>query len=408
MPDITGSPAFDLAIGLGFVYFVLSLVVSAVQELIAGVFKWRAETLEDGLRSMLRGDPRRNLEDLAEKLLHHPLIRSMYRDVDQDKEPDRKRHESGLKGTWHKVKERLPVAKRRGPSYVSPRAFSLTIVDILTPGEVRSELEAKAKRRRRKGIATRDETAGWSEDLVVLEARINGRPGEEGADGDLPPLPAELRELPEETRKVIDMLLHEAEGQIEDFRQGLERWFDDAMARVSGWYKRKSQIAVYVIAALLTVALNANTLAITKTFMSEPAVLSRTVAQVPAFVPQAGTADAPEGSNLPDLSSDEIFEQVANLSEIGIPLGWSFNDEVDADGNATAAALDPLNVDPSTLNVGEVLYIIGGWLLTIVAIGFGAPFWFDTLSRLARLRSTGKPETPLPTSGRGLANERIR
>ena len=32
------------------------------------------------------------------------------------------------------------------------------------------------------------------------------------------------------------------------------------------------------------------------------------------------------------------------------------------------------------------------WLLTILAISLGAPFWFDALSRMARLRSSGNPE----------------
>ena len=48
-----------------------------------------------------------------------------------------------------------------------------------------------------------------------------------------------------------------------------------------------------------------------------------------------------------------------------------------------------------------------GWLVTILAISLGAPFWFDALGRLSRLRSSGKPETPLPATGSGKSNERI-
>jgi hypothetical protein len=50
---------------------------------------------------------------------------------------------------------------------------------------------------------------------------------------------------------------------------------------------------------------------------------------------------------------------------------------------------------------------VGGWLLTILAISLGAPFWFDLLGRFSRLRSSGKPETPLPAAGSNKANERI-
>jgi hypothetical protein len=50
---------------------------------------------------------------------------------------------------------------------------------------------------------------------------------------------------------------------------------------------------------------------------------------------------------------------------------------------------------------------IAGWLLTIGAISLGAPFWFDTLSRFSRLRSSGKPEQPLPASAYGKPGERV-
>src|SRR4051812_46730290 len=56
---------------------------------------------------------------------------------------------------------------------------------------------------------------------------------------------------------------------------------------------------------------------------------------------------------------------------------------------------------------GGIALAVLGWLLTIAAISLGAPFWFDTLSRLSRLRSSGKPETPLPPPGSGKPNERI-
>jgi hypothetical protein len=34
-----------------------------------------------------------------------------------------------------------------------------------------------------------------------------------------------------------------------------------------------------------------------------------------------------------------------------------------------------------------------GWLVTAFAVSFGAPFWFDALSKLGSLRNTGtKPQ----------------
>jgi branched-subunit amino acid permease len=53
MPDLTGSPALDVAIGLAFVFLVLSLLGTAVQEQIASWLALRASTLEKGFGTYL-------------------------------------------------------------------------------------------------------------------------------------------------------------------------------------------------------------------------------------------------------------------------------------------------------------------------------------------------------------------
>jgi hypothetical protein len=49
-----------------------------------------------------------------------------------------------------------------------------------------------------------------------------------------------------------------------------------------------------------------------------------------------------------------------------------------------------------------------GLSLTAVAITFGAPFWFDTLSKLARLRNTGAPPPSSDAVRRGEGEETRR
>lgn len=90
MTNLTGIPALDVALGLSFIYLVLSLLASAVQEWTAGFLALRSRTLEKGLESMLAEDdkllagtgvppaaagatPRNLLEDF----FADPLIRSL-------------------------------------------------------------------------------------------------------------------------------------------------------------------------------------------------------------------------------------------------------------------------------------------------------------------------------------------
>jgi hypothetical protein len=95
MPDLTGLPALDVAIGLSFIFLLLSLTASAIQEYIANLLSLRAKVLQRGLRNMLTQEspapagsaaaaatsavegPER---DLLFHVYTHPLIRSMYRE----------------------------------------------------------------------------------------------------------------------------------------------------------------------------------------------------------------------------------------------------------------------------------------------------------------------------------------
>src|SRR5438093_7281408 len=66
----------DVVIGLSFLFFLMSIAASAVSEGIAGVFKLRARTLENGIVNLLTGTTHPGERDLAQvhKLYAHSLI----------------------------------------------------------------------------------------------------------------------------------------------------------------------------------------------------------------------------------------------------------------------------------------------------------------------------------------------
>ena len=64
----------DTVISLAFVYLILSLVCSGIQEIIASIFKLRSNNLEAGIRVLLQD---KNISDLTEKVYGHPLVKSL-------------------------------------------------------------------------------------------------------------------------------------------------------------------------------------------------------------------------------------------------------------------------------------------------------------------------------------------
>jgi hypothetical protein len=374
MPDLTGLPALDVAIGLSFIFLLLSLVASVGQEILAGLFALRAKTLEKGLRNLLDktsaappGSPvaaklaetkrqaeadtgaqrPENIRNLTEELYAHPLIRSLY------KESWWPFGRSDITTEPHAGDPDPKPGSARRPSYISPRAFAVALFDTLAPAVVGTNADGTPRENKDVIRETRE---------AIEELNIPGG-----------------------VKHRLLTILDTARGDVDKFRLGLEAWFDDAMARVSGWYKRKAQLLIFLMAVVVTIALNANTITIGERLWRDPALRGTVLQQAGAATGTAAGATALD-------RLDTSVTRVEDVSKLGVPIGWS------------QSASDPRHI---SLHAWGWARLLGGWLLTILAVSLGAPFWFDALSRLARLRGTGKPETPLPASGSGKPNERV-
>src|SRR5215471_3393478 len=107
----------DVAMGMVFVYLLLSLMCSAANELIELWLKNRATDLERGLRELLQ-DP--DGSGLVQKVYNHPLISGLF------------------EGDYQKVT--LGMGKRmmgrvKLPSYIPSRTFALALMDIILPAK---------------------------------------------------------------------------------------------------------------------------------------------------------------------------------------------------------------------------------------------------------------------------------
>ena len=112
-------PALDVAIGLIFVFFILSVVCSGINEAIASAARWRAQDLERGLWELLE-DPSRGSEAL-EKLKAHPLIHPMLNPQNKDPADASPALEAGRPKTTRKT---------AFPSYIPSRTFTSALLGL--------------------------------------------------------------------------------------------------------------------------------------------------------------------------------------------------------------------------------------------------------------------------------------
>jgi hypothetical protein len=186
---------------------------------------------------------------------------------------------------------------------------------------------------------------------------------------------------------IRDVLLSEltvAGADLDKVRDGLARWFDNSMDRVSGVYKRNIKRITFGVGVVLALSMNADTLSVTGSLWRDGTLrdaITRNAADIDKFLP-GGTAAAGK-----DPSLDSVVKKLDLLRPM--PLGWE-----PCSSKCTKAG------DTYKFWFGQWSWKkIAGLLITALAISLGAPFWFDVLSKLVNLRTTGiKPkrtdETP--------------
>jgi len=299
-------PYLDLAIAMGFVYLLMALICTTINESLAGVLNSRGKTLAKGITELLR-DP-----DLKQLLYAHPLVR----------------------GVQQGNRDRLP-------SYLASHKFALALMDILS-----------------RQAATNDPVA----------------------------LRQGIQELTNpETKIALNAVLADNSVWMTD-QQRIEAWYEEGMNRVSGWYKRTAQIRVFVLAAVVTVLLNADTMKMLKILWYNPTTSALVLENAKSRQQQGIDSQATTGFAPQPVHPVITPEEEAQLQEV---TGWS------GDGYSGWKKQQ----QHSTGLTQWLWYLakqrLGGWLITMLAVSLGAPFWFDTLSKFMNVRNAGIPPQKL-------------
>ncbi|HSE32965.1 MAG TPA: hypothetical protein VLA93_15440 [Pyrinomonadaceae bacterium] len=214
---------------------------------------------------------------------------------------------------------------------------------------------------------------------VVVDLLTKDRPGRL----DVGDIEAGLKALPEGgVKESLLAVVHNTGRNLGEVQLAIEGWFEDAMDRVTGWYKRKTQIWTVVLAISITLLSNADTVQIARRLWRDPVLRTAVVeeAKIRAQKPRPSVTveyPNPDDPTNPQITSNEgntvSPEEQALLGQV---LGWQ-------------------NAMQDTSKRAWLERILG-WILTILAICLGAPFWFDLLNKFVNIRSAGKAPDEKP------------
>lgn len=319
----------DVAIGLVFIYVLYSLFATIINELLATVFSMRAQKLKYAIKRMLTDNKENKESQLGEKLfkefITHPLNTYMSTEI-----------------------------IKRSPSYISSGNFSKILLDILNGYDLNDD-EIKSK------------------NIIKKLESLGKDPNKEKWQSD--------------TIKLIGSFLKDAGSDIDKFKKYIEKWFNDMMDRVSGWYKRQTQYIILAIGFVIALSFNVNTLEIAKRLSTDKIAREQLVQMATNYVidRQLFVKDSVVAKRLDSLviRADSLFKaDIEPVNQI-INIGWnSWGDFW-----------------------GDFLYNIIGCLITALAISLGAPFWFDLLNKFIKLRGTGVNPSEKPEEKIKVLNE---
>jgi len=216
------------------------------------------------------------------------------------------------------------------PTYLSPRNFSTTLTDVITAAQ---------------------------DGPLAIETLLE----------EVSALP------PGKVKTSLLALLRRSDKNLDEAQLAIEGWFNDAMDRVSGWYKRRTQLWTILIATVLTLVANADTIQITRKLWTDPVLRAAVVeeAKVRAQKPRPTVSveykdeDDPTNPTVTRNEGNQLSDKERQL--LGQLIGWH------SGWRENWSWFTPL-----------------GWILTVLAISMGAPFWFDMLNKIMNIRFAGK------------------
>ena len=318
----------EVGIGLTIVFAMASLLASAMMEAWSSYRSLRGRNLMNALVSFVGDD-----KEFARRLMRHPLMVSL--------------------SVGHKDEARCPA-------YISPDVVVTSLLGLLV---------------------------------------------DNAADGERPQTPDALIELLEQAVKDkkawapdIDFVrgLKSLTYGIDDwstFEARVGAWYSAVGERSIDWYKRKVQVRLFICGFVIALVGNINPLELAPSLWSNEPVRIGLVGTADAVLEARPTESRPNEPvpALPAGAVATLTETVSTAKSGGLPLGWSV--PFPPRQWSSACAWEGESFGPSGCSRWAMLFnmlvVLVGWSITAIACTLGAPFWFDVLSKAAKLRATG-------------------
>lgn len=390
MESILNSPLLQTILCLVLIYAFLSLVVSNITEVINSYLKERSKLLYKSISALFNDGINVNFGQL---LYNHPTI------------------------------DKLKKDRCNLPQYISSAMFSNAIIDVI-------------------GNYARNYSFDNEVQAIVMDdsgTDIFGRFKNGVQKMKHTELKLFLLNLVDKCESYVENK-NTIVSKVEALDTMLQKWYNDHMDRVSGWYKDKIRKKLFWIAFFFSILLNVDSIHLFQTLYRSPALRAQlqpiadnlasnyaslqhdtTLTALEKTYRAAALTQLPKDSVKGDSATKVLSRIILQLRQIdtviktsdtnrtamlkrtsneldqinsfGIPLGWHKDvPPLSWKNKPDYAASTYMDKYKNRTGWNIVSYLLG-ILLSAFALSVGAPFWFTVLLKFVNIRRAGaKPE----------------
>jgi hypothetical protein len=392
------STILDVAIGMIFVYLLMSLLCSAANELIELVLKKRARELENGIGELLTNQKTQNflgrltswIKGIAPRLESWVKGASTGTSAPSGVVADLYNH-SLINGLF---KGKYEVGSRRLPAYIPATNFALALMDLVPKNQTSPPAMGPASL-----LGITSPPSDWPNSLTELRNAVANLSGDYA-----------------KVKNALLPLIDAAGNDAAKARQNIETWYNSAMDRVSGWYKRRAQTIIFFLGVIVAVALNVDSVTVAKRLSTDKSLRDSLVVAADDYA-KANANASPAASPSPSASPAKPTSAASSSASPSPTPCWEEACKADKDSPQCKLKKNQCELVALSLPIGwmdssedihlkwpgshwrrpggwwdQIAWHWLGWLLTALAISLGAPFWFDMLNKIIVVRSTVKPK----------------
>jgi hypothetical protein len=269
-----GSSVLDIAIGAIFVFLLLSVFATVLNELVFSFLNMRGRELLQGVAILLDDAAKTGL---VNKIYNNGQVFGLF------------------EGNFD------PSKKGKLPSYIPSKNFALALLESVADGPFSETQTSPPAAGVPAGIA--------QQNPVLTEAFKNKAK-------DLAGVPAT-----EKVGKPLLAMIAMVGNDATKLQKSVEDWYNSGMDRVSGRYKYKTQWMLFSIGLVIAVAINADTIHIVKQLSQDSTLRASIIA-------------AAESAKEPQVDPSQTTQQrieaakdsLADVNNVGVPLGWHRGD----------------------------------------------------------------------------------